>query len=270
MVRTKVNLDSPDWKGQWALVTGASSGIGREFACQLAAKGIDLVLTARRGPLLGSLAAELAARHGINTLPVAADLADPASPALLRRRLEEMGIRVRLLVNNAAFGRWGRFEAQDGATYQKMLQVNVIAPIAVVRELLPQLASFPDAAIINVSSSAAYQPVPYMAAYAASKAFIQQFSQALFGEWSERGILVQTLVPGPTATQFDEVAGAYASAVTARDAPDKVVSASLQGLTQGCPVVCVAKGAFKQRLFSLMPARLVIQTVARMFTPPPA
>jgi uncharacterized protein len=268
MAQTKIDIDSADWRGQWALVTGASTGIGREFACQLAAKGIHLVLTARRARLLESLAAELAGRHGTKTLTVAADLADPATPALLRGRLEEAGIRVRLLVNNAAFGRWGRFEAQDSVIYRHMLQVNVIAPVSLCQEMLLQLTSFPDAAIINVSSPAAYQPVPYMAVYAASKAFIQAFGQALFGEWAKRGVLVQTLVPGPTATEFDEVAGAYASAIAKRDQPRAVVAASLQGLATGRPVISCARGTFRQRLFALMPARLVIRTVAGMFSPP--
>jgi short-subunit dehydrogenase len=268
MKGTKVNLDSPDWKGQWALVTGASSGIGRQFASQLAAKGIHVVLVARRAALLQSLAAELAGRHSIRVLPIAADLADPTTPGRLRGRLEEEGIRIRLLVNNAAFGRWGRFEMQDSATYGDMLQVNITAPVVLCRELLTQLASFPDAAIINVSSPAAYQPVPFMAAYAASKAFLHHFGQALYGEWGQQGILVQTLLPGPTATEFDNVAGSYASAIKERDQPATVVTASLQGLATGRPVVCSARGTLQQRLFALMPATLVIRTVSRMFSPP--
>lgn len=268
MKPTKIVLDSTEWKGQWALVTGASSGIGREFACQLAEKGIQLVLVARRDALLKSLAEELAGRYGVNTLPIAADLADPATPAFLRRRLEEEGIRIRLLVNNAAFGRWGRFEAHESAVYQNLLQVDAIAPVILCREFLPQLSSFPDAVIINISSPAAYQPVPYMAVYAASKAFIQQFSQALHGEWGSKGILVQTLLPGPTATEFDDVAGAYSSALEKRGQAGTVVTASLIGLSKGSPVVSSAKGTFKQRVFALMPARLVIRTVARMFSPP--
>lgn len=266
----RVDLDAADWKGQWALVTGASSGIGREFARQLAAKGIHLALVARRATLLQSLATELSERYGIRTLPIAADLADPSTPRLLRRRLEEQGIRIRLLVNDAAFGRWGKFELADGAGYHDMLQVNACAPVALCQEFLPQLCSFPDSAIINLSSPAAYQPVPFMAVYAASKAFVHQFSQALHEEWLRHGILVQTLVPGPTASEFDTVAGAYASAIDQRSPPQEVVNASLNGLARGHPVVSSARGTWKQRLFALMPARLVIRTVGRMFRPPAA
>ena len=268
--RIRVDLDAADWKGQWALVTGASSGIGREFAWQLAAKGIHLALVARRATLLHSLATELTERYGTRALPIAADLADPSTPRLLRRRLEEEGIRIRLLVNNAAFGRWGKFELSNSAAYHDMLQVNAYAPVALCRELLPQLSSFPDSAIINLSSPAAYQPVPYMAVYAASKAFVQQFSQALHGEWTRHGILVQTLVPGPTASEFDTVAGAYASAIEERSPPQEVVTASLNGLAKGDPVVSSARGTWKQRVFALLPSRLVIRTVGRMFRPPEA
>ena len=268
MKEIKINVDSAEWAGQWALVTGASSGIGSEFAIQLAAKGINLVLLARRAALLESLASELSRRHRVATLVIVADLADPATPERVRCRLEESGIRVRLLVNNSAFGRWGRFEAQNSALYQDMLQVNAIAPVRLCQELLTQLKSFPDSAIINVSSPAGLQPVPFMAVYAASKAFIHQFSQALHGEWGQHGILVQTLLPGPTATAFDELAGAYASAIADRDRAEDVVWFSLRGLAKGCPVVCTAKGTLKQRLFALMPAWLVIKTVARMFRPP--
>lgn len=268
MTRIKVNLDKAEWRGQWALITGASSGIGLEFASQLAAKGINLILVARRAELLHSLARKLAGQHGISTRASVADLSDPGASEGLRYHLDEAGIRIRLLVNNAAFGRWGRFEAQDSATYRNMLQVNAIALMTLCRELLPHLTSYTTAAIINVSSPAAYQPVPYMAVYAASKAFVQQFSQALYGEWGPRGILVQTLLPGPTSTEFDDIAEAYASALKDRDQPETAVTASLRGLASGCPVVCTAKGALRQRLFALMPARLVIRAVARMFTPP--
>lgn len=264
----RVDLDAADWQGQWALVTGASSGIGHEFAWRLAGKGIHLVLVARRTTLLQSLATALSERFGIRALAISADLADQATPRLLRRRLEEEGIRIRLLVNSAAFGRWGRFELSDGTGYHDMLQVNACAPVALCRELLTQLSSFPDSAIINLSSPAAYQPVPYMAVYAASKAFVHQFSQALYGEWEQHGILVQTVVPGPTASEFDTVAGAYASAIEERRPPQEVVTASLNGLAKGHPVVSSARGTWKQRIFALMPAGLVIRTVGRMFRPP--
>lgn len=258
-----------EYRESWALVTGASSGIGREFARQLAAAGLHLVLVARRGPLLDALAAELAERHRIRTRIVVADLARPEAAADIRRTLAAEGIRIRLLCNNAAFGRWGRFEAASASTYQDMLQVNIGAMVGLSHAFLPDLTSFPSSVVVNVSSAAAFQPIPYMAVYAATKAFVLHFSQALHGEWKDRGVLVQTLVPGPTETEFDSTAGAYASALTTRDPPAKVVRDSLAHLATAAPLALSARGTLVQRLFAgLFPARIVIREVGRRFTPP--
>lgn len=268
MKRIQIDLDSPQWKRHWALVTGASSGIGLEFCRQLAAKGLNLVLVARRTERLQALARELEEAHGVEAKAIGLDLAQPGAAAKLRQNLEALGLSIRLLVNNAAFGRWGHFEATASTLYQDMLQVNVIAPTTLCREFLPHLSRHDGAAVIMVSSPAALQPVPYMAGYAAAKAYVHAFGQALHGEWAGRGILVQTLVPGPTATEFDSVAGAYTSALQERGNPVDVVKASLQGLASGKVIVWQAKGVFKQRLLSLLPAGVVIRQVARMFLPP--
>lgn len=255
--------------GQWALVTGASSGIGREFAVQLAAKGINVAIVARRRERLEALADELRERHGVQVEPIAADLAQPGTPALLKQRLAQQGIRIRLLCNNAAFGRWGRFEETPAELYREMIELNTTALVAMCHAFMSDLASFPSSLVINVSSPAGYQPVPYMAVYAASKAFVQSFSQALHGEWKARGVHVQTLVPGPTESEFDATALAYASALTERDAPAHVVRASLARLDARRPVVAAAKGTFKQRFFAgLFPPSIVIREVGKMFTPP--
>jgi short-subunit dehydrogenase len=258
-----------DFVGAWALVTGASSGIGREFACRLAAEGLNLVLVARREPQLATLADELARRHGCRTLVVPADLGDPLAAQAIRRQIKAKGVTIRLLVNNAAAGRWGPFEDTPAETYEAMIRLNVAAPVSLCYRFLADLASYPSSAVINVSSPAAFQPVPYMAVYAASKAFVQSFSQALHGEWQGRGILVQTLVPGPTESEFDEKAGAYDSALTAdRADPAVAVQAALAHLDRDRPVVVSAKGTVKQRLFAaLAPPRMVIREVGKMFRP---
>ena len=255
--------------GSWALVTGASSGIGREFCVQLAAAKMNLVMVARREALLEELAAELAARHGIATRVIAADLTREESAERIQARLAGDGIQIRLLCNNAAAGRWGRFEQTEAEAYCEMIRLNTCAVVMMCHRLLPALSSHPSSAIINVSSPAAYQPVPYMAVYAASKAFVHSFSQALYGEWRERGVRVQTLVPGPTDTEFDAKAGAYDSALKGRGAPAEVVRLALQQLGRDQPVVAAAKGLFKQRFFAgLFPPRTVIEQVGRMFRPP--
>jgi len=259
-----------DLTGHWALVTGASSGIGEEFAGQLAQAGMRLVLVARREERLQAVADALRVRYGAEVRAIVADLADTAAAARIRDELDAAGIRVRLLCNNAGAGRWGRFEDTQAQVYDELGTLNTTALVAMCRRFFDHLASFPSSAVINVSSAAAYQPVPYMAVYAASKAFVQSFSQALHGEWKEHGIVVQTLVPGPTATEFDAKAGAYESALkTERDAPADVVRASLAGLGRGVPVVNAAKGTYKQRLFAgLAPHSMVIREVGKMFKPP--
>jgi uncharacterized protein len=258
-----------EWKGDWGLVTGASSGIGREFCIQLARAGMNLVLVARRKDLLDALAAELREAFGVNTLVISADLTDPAAVAEIKARLSTAGIKVRLLCNNAAFGRWGRFEANEADIYSRMVALNVSAIVTMCRQFLEDLTSFRTSAIINVSSPAAFQPVPYMAVYAATKAFVSSLSQALFEEWKDRGVLVQTLIPGPTDTEFDKRAGAYTSGLKGRDPVQKAVASSLQHLEKGSPVATSAKGTYVQKLFAAtFPARIVVREVAKMFRPP--
>ena len=258
-----------DLKGHWALVTGASSGIGEEFARQLAQAGLRLVLVARREERLLAVVNRLREQYGVEARAIVADLADVTTVARIREELDGEGIRIRLLCNNAGAGRWGRFEATDAKVYDELNTLNTTTLVATCRRFFDHLAAFPSSAVINVSSAAAYQPVPYMAVYAASKAFVQSFSQALHGEWKEHGILVQALVPGPTDTEFDAKAGAYESALVERDAPADVVRASLAGLERGVPVVNAAKGTYKQRVFAgLAPHAMVIREVGKMFKPP--
>jgi short-subunit dehydrogenase len=256
-------------KGDWALVTGASSGIGHEFALQLAASGMNLVLVARRQHLLNILGSELSHKYSIKTFVVAVDLSQPTAITELRSRLISEGIKVRLIVNNAALAKWGHFEATPKEIYEDMIRLNVIAPVLLCYNFLQDLTSFPTSVIINVSSPAAFNPIPYMAVYAATKAFIYSFSQALHGEWKDRGLLVQTLLPGPTETDLGTAAGNYAYVLKKGIKPPTLaVKTSLTHLAKGTPVVISARGVYKQRLFSaLFPAKLVIKIVKRMFQP---
>jgi short-subunit dehydrogenase len=235
----------------------------------LAAAGVNLVLVARAEKSLERLGAELSTRHGIQTLVSATDLSRPNAAAELSSRLASHGFKIRLLINNAACGRWGRFEATSAEIYEEMTRLNTAAMVSMCHHFLPDLTSFPTSAIINVSSPAALQPVPFMAVYAATKAFVHSFSQALYGEWSDRGVRVQTLCPGPTATEFDAKAGAYVSALSERGSPGPVVKASLSHLSRDNPLVVTAKGTYKQRFFAgLFPAKMVIREVGKMFRPP--
>ncbi len=266
---TPSQVSLSELKGHWALVTGASSGIGKEYAIQLAQAGMNLVLVARRGDLLSELATSLNAKFSIRTFALAIDLTQKKAVPELKKSLQEAGIRIRFLCNNAGVGRWGRFENTPVEVYQEMLSLNTGVMVSMCHHFMADLTSFPSSVVVNVSSPAGYQPVPYMAVYGATKAFVQSFSQALHGEWKEKGVLVQTLVPGPTETEFDAKAKAYESALTKRDQADHVVHASLQALASGAPVAAAAKGLYKQRFFAgLFPARMVIKEVAKMFKPP--
>ncbi|MBS0446955.1 MAG: SDR family NAD(P)-dependent oxidoreductase [Proteobacteria bacterium] len=260
-----------DCRGHWALVTGASSGIGEEFCRRLAAQGIHLVLVARRTALLEKLATELRERHAIQTLVVPTDLAHPGSAQQLRAATAAAGLRIRILINNAARGPWGSFEKTSAETYEELVQLIAGTPIALCRLYLDDLASFGPSLIVNLSSPAALQPVPYKAVYSAAKTCLHNFSLALHGEWRDKGILVQTLLPGPTATELDAKGGAYKSELgEERRPPSEVVDESLAKLESDDPFVTTNKGTYKQRLFAgIAPTRMIIREVKKMFQAPP-
>lgn len=262
-----MNIES--FKDHWALVTGSSSGIGREYAIQLAKAGMNIVLVARRQNVLLDLALNLMQQYNIKIKVYALDLADNNNVLILKQKLEQEGIKIRLLCNNAGIGQWGHFKNTDLEKYQNMINLNNATLVSMCYQFYDHLRYFDTSVIINVSSPAAYQPMPYMAVYAASKAFVHSFSQALCGEWKEHGILVQTVVPGPTKSEFDVNAGAYASSITQYDVPESVVFKSLHGLINEKPVIVVAKGTFIQKIFgSLFPSKIVIREVGKMFKPP--
>jgi short-subunit dehydrogenase len=191
----------------WALITGASSGIGAEFARQLAGRGMHLVLTARREPLLAQLAAELHQAHGTKTEIIVADLSNPAEPARLLEEVHKRGLTIELLVNNAGFGHVSTIEKADVARVLEMLRVNVSALTELTYRVLPQMLERGHGGIINVASVAAFQPVGYMGAYAASKAYVLHFSEALWAEARDRGVTITTLCPGTTRTEFFDISG---------------------------------------------------------------
>ena len=190
-----------------ALVTGASGGIGLELARLFARDGHGLVLVARRGDRLEALAAELRAAHGVPARALAADLADPAAPARIHAEIAAAGGRVDALVNNAGFGLRGDFAALDEAEQMAMLQVNVLALARLTRRFLPAMVERRAGGVLNVASTAAFQPGPRMAVYYASKAFVLSFSEALWSELAGTGVAVTALCPGPTATGFQSRAG---------------------------------------------------------------
>lgn len=196
------------YDNRWALVTGASSGIGAEFATRLAGRGMHLVLAARRTDRMNSLAEELVAQHGIKCHIVTIDLSGPGSADRLYEEIEKQGIEIELLVNNAGVGLIGDLETTTLDDVQALVNLNITTLTRLTYLYLPGMLKRGHGAVINVSSVAAFQPVAFMAAYAASKSFVLHFSEALWAEARSRGVTVMALCPGVTETEFFDKAGA--------------------------------------------------------------
>jgi short-subunit dehydrogenase len=188
---------------RWAVITGASSGIGAEMARIYAGRGRALVLTARRATRLAELKAEIGATSpDLQVETVVLDLEQPNEAEALVAELDRRGIEVETLVNNAGFGLRGRFATLPYADQVAMLQLNVASLTQLCRLVLPGLMARRRGGIINVASTAAFQAIPFMAAYAASKAYVLALSEALHEESRRHGVVVTVLCPGPTATEF--------------------------------------------------------------------
>ena len=217
-----------------ALVTGASAGLGVEFARQLSKRGHRLVLAARRKDRLEELARELG-----NARAVAIDLSKATASAKLMADIEANGETVDLLVNNAGFGLIGRFAELDAKRERQMIDLNIGALTDLCRAVAPAMIARKSGSILNVASTAAFQPGPKMAVYFATKAFVLSLSEALHEELKPHGIKVTCLCPGPTRTEFGEVAGFGGNGMfdrVAMDAPE-VVEAGLKGLDSNRAVV---------------------------------
>ena len=188
--------------GRTALITGASSGFGVEFAKLFARDGYNVVLVARGADKLEALAAQLRSRYGITATVLAQDLTDPAAPATLVAALAAAGVQVDSLVNNAGFATYGPFAEIGEDADLDLLKVNVVALTALTKRFLPGMLARRSGQILNVASTAAFQPGPLMAAYYASKAFVLSLSEALAEEVRGSGVTVTALCPGPSATGF--------------------------------------------------------------------
>jgi len=216
------------------LVTGASAGLGVEFARACARRGDELVLVARRQDRLERLAQEIGGKAHV----LAADLSRPEAPAELLRQVEGLGLTVGTLINNAGFGGGGRVAEQALERQIEMIDLNVRALTELARRVLPAMLERREGAILNVASTAAFQPGPGSAVYFATKAFVLSFSEALHQELKGTGIKVSALCPGPTATEFGVAAG-YEGAQLRRFSADArgVVEAGLAGLERNRAVV---------------------------------
>lgn len=192
------------YSGKTALVTGASGGIGEEFARQLAARGMNLVLVARSADKLQALAQQLADRHRVEVKVIPADLARPGAAQQLLADCAARNVAVDLLVNNAGSGTYGKFEEIPLERDNQLIQLNIAAVTDLAHAFIPPMLQRGAGGVINVASSAGFQPTPHFAVYGASKAFVLSLSESLWALYRTRGIRVMALCPGPVATGFFE------------------------------------------------------------------
>jgi uncharacterized protein len=264
---------SGPWAGKWALVTGASAGIGVALARELATGGTNLVLTARRKDRLEQLAQELSAAHKIRTEVFAADLAHQNAPQEIFTFTLAKQIEIELLVNNAGFGAYGEFVMVDTQRLLDMIQVNCSAVVHLTRLYVPQMLQRRHGDVLIVASTASFQAVPFISTYAATKAFDLLFAEGLAEEVRPYGIRVCALCPGSTESEFNEVAGqdSLVAARKNRETAEKVAGVGLRALVAGKSYVISGVGnyvgAHSQRL---VPRRLVTRIAAKMFRPPAA
>jgi short-subunit dehydrogenase len=208
-------------------------GLGAGFALALAERGAHLVLVARSRDKLEALAARLTQRHGVRTHVVVADLSKASAAQAVLDETRARGLTVDILINNAGFGTYGRFEEISAARQHEEVLLNCAALVGLTHAFLPGMLQRESGAIIHLASLAAFQPVPYMAVYGATKAFVLSFSEALWAENRARGVRVLALCPGATDTAFFDTVGAAEAALGSRMRPEIVVSRALRALERG-------------------------------------
>ena len=253
------------YHGRTVLVTGASSGIGEAAARQLARDGARLLLSARSEDRLETLAQEFR-DLGTEAHVFAHDLAAPGAAETLYDRITEAGHEVDVLINNAGFGKQGGFEDSDAATYEQMITLNVTNLVSLTRRFLPAMTRRGAGGILNVASTAAFQPVPYFAVYAATKAFVLSFTQALHAEVENTGVAVTSLSPGPTETGFFDAADMN-GVPGGREAetPEKVARLGLEALLKNeRSVISGTRNAVMAFAARLVPTKVVLEAGKRI------
>src|SRR5215469_4546009 len=252
------------WRDKWAVVTGASAGIGWSLAERLAAGGAHLVLTARRTDRLRALAADLATRHAIETEVLAADLTRPEAPGQIHTFTMQKALEIELLVNNAGFGAFGYIHEIPESRLLEMVQVNCSAVVHLTRLYAADMVARRHGDILIVASTASFQPVPFNSVYAATKAFDLIFAEGIAEELRPLGVNVCALCPGPTTTEFQQVARQPDRAFKVTETPDKVARVGLEALAKGKSyVISGAMNRFMMEAERLAPRRFVAKTAAK-------
>ena len=254
-----------------ALITGASSGIGEAFARQLAAKNNNVILVARSQDTLDLLAGELSRKHQIKATVIPQDLTQPNAGQKLFDAVQARGLTVNTLINNAGFGDYGAFSDRPLSKMMAMVQLNISAVVELTGLFLPLMQKRGSGQIVNVSSIAGFQPIPYMSVYAATKAFVLNFSEALWAENKDLGVRILAVCPGPTESKFYQRADFPDSAtglngMTMADS-ETVVRESLRALSKSHSTV-VAGGFANQIIVNLprfVPRDLLVGVVGKQF-----
>ena len=247
----------PDGDRPFAVITGASRGIGAEYARALAARGYDLLLVARDEAALRNLAQALTKEYGRAVETAVIDLGKPGAAQQLHLAAQSQRPQVDLLVNNAGFGFFGEFARMSPAALGAMLHLHVLTVVETIRLVLPDMIARRSGGIITVASVAGFMPIPYMALYAATKSFLIAFSQSLAEEVRPYGVSVQACCPGSTATEFHRRAGSEPHDPVGLQSPSEVVRLSLARLGSGPVVVLTGfTGRFVRLLCPLVPDRL--------------
>ncbi|WP_030891688.1 SDR family NAD(P)-dependent oxidoreductase [Streptomyces sp. NRRL S-1868] len=249
------------YAGTTALVTGASSGIGAEFARRLAGRGADVVLVGRREEALRALAADITAQTGRAAHPVVFDLGDERGGWLLKQRLDGLGIRVDTVINSAGMGATKPFAESTAAEARAQLQIDATAVMEVSQAFLPDLLASGRGALVNVGSLTGFMPVPGMAVYAASKAFVIRFTEALAYELREESLTVMVVSPGPTRTEFYERSETSTSGVRFQT-PEQVVATALTALDRRRPPANIVSGRanrLMRHLATWLPTRTTLK-----------
>lgn len=260
----------PPAAGSAALITGASSGIGVAIARLLAGRGHAVVLVARREERLRELAAELAEQHGVRAEVVSADLGVPAAREVLAERIGELELEVEVLVNNAGFGTHGSFAELDPGREVELVRLNVEAVVDLTARFVPAMVERGRGAVIQIASTAAFQPMPGGATYAASKAFVLSHGEAIHHELKGSGVTVTTVCPGPVKTEFAEVSDIGEMADSAPEAvwmtPEQIADAAIEAVES--EKRAVVPGLLNQAtsvLARLAPRGIVLPAVSKLW-----
>lgn len=258
---------SQDFHGRWALVTGASAGIGAALARELAARGAKLILTARRRDRLEALAAGFNA-NGTETRIVVADLNDPAAPQQILAATEGAGVAIDILVNNAGLGQYGAFHTNPEEQELSQVRVNCEAVVRLSRLFIPRMVERRCGWVLIVASTASFQPIPYITTYAATKVFDRFFALGLAAEVAQYGVKVTALCPGPTESEFFDVAGAGVFKDRGVQSAEEVARLGIDALVRGRrTMIPNFRGRLTALFVRFFPITLITYFIAKLARP---